>query len=120
MSLAAELFADDRVDLPKLRRRAHNLRWASLPEGTIPLSAADPDFPVAPEIRDALKAYVDSGVLSYGPPEGLPELREVAARTLARRRGLTGDPERIFPTDSVASGMHVVARLVLQPGDEAI
>lgn len=118
--LAARLFADDQVDLDLLRQRAFNLRWGAIPHGVIPLTAADPDFPAAQEIRDALRDYVSSGVLSYGPPEGLPLFRESAARGLARRRGLSDDPAQIFPTDSVASGMRVVAQRLLSPGDEAI
>lgn len=117
---SSPLFADDQVDLARLRERAHNYRWASLPPDVIPLSSADPDFPAAVEIRAAIRDYVESGVLSYGPPEGLRSFREVAAQALSRRRGLAGDPEQIFPTDSVASGMHVVTRLLLKPGDEAI
>jgi bifunctional pyridoxal-dependent enzyme with beta-cystathionase and maltose regulon repressor activities len=27
-------------------KRAYNLRWATVPEGVIPLTAADPDFKV--------------------------------------------------------------------------
>ena len=47
-------FTDDAVPLQALRARAFNLRWAELPEGVIPLTAADPDFPAAPAIREAL------------------------------------------------------------------
>lgn len=116
----ASLFGDDQVDLPRLRERAHNFRWAVLPPDVIPLSSADPDFPTAVEIRTAIQEYVASGVLSYGPAEGLRAFREAAATALSRRRGLANHPDRVFPTDSVASGMHVVAAALLEPGDEAI
>lgn len=113
-------FANDAVDLARLRERAHGLRWASVPADVIPLTAAEPDFPVALPIREAVKRYLDGGLLGYAPPEGLPELRQAAAGMLAQRRDLHASPAEIFVTDSVASGMHIVARLALKPGDEAI
>ena len=49
------LFSGSNVDLGLLKKRAYNLRWAEVPDGVIPLTAADLDFPCAPEIRKALK-----------------------------------------------------------------
>ncbi len=120
MTTTASLFSSDEVDLPRLRARAHGMRWAALPHDVIPLTAAEPDFAVAAPIRDAIKDHLDGGLLSYAPAEGLPEFRAAAAQVLTQRRGLRSDPDRIFATDGVASAMHLVARLVLEPGDEAI
>lgn len=119
-SIGPGLFSDDAVDFARLRERGHGLRWATVPADVIPLTAAEPDFPVALPIREAVKQYLDGGLLSYAPPEGLPELRQAAADMLVRRRGLRCGPANIFVTDGVASGMHIVARLALSPGDEAI
>jgi len=114
-------FDDDQVRLDLLRERAFNLRWATLPEDVIPLTAADPDFPIAPVIREAITAYTAGGVFSYGPADGLPSFREAAARVQRERRGvLDCSPDCILPTDSAASGMFVTARHALGPGDEAI
>lgn len=119
-SAGPALFSDDEVDFARLRERGHGLRWATVPAGVIPLTAAEPDFPVALPIREAVKQYLDGGLLGYAPPEGLPELRQAAASMLVQRRGLRASPADIFVTDGVASGMHLVARLALSPGDEAI
>lgn len=114
-------FDDDQVPLDLLRQRAFNLRWATVPEGVIPLTAADPDFGIAQPIRDAITDYTAGGVFSYGPPDGLPSFREAAARVQRDRRGIADcTAEHILPTDSAASGMFVVARRTLAPGDEAI
>ena len=43
-------FDNSAVRFDVLRRRAYNLRWAEQEEGVIPLTAADMDFPCAPEI----------------------------------------------------------------------
>lgn len=118
-SLAAA-FANEAVDMVRLRERAHGLRWASFPADVIPLTAAEPDFAVAREIRQAVKQYLDGGLLGYAPPEGLPELRKAAASMLRRRRRLAATPEQIFVTDGVASAMQIVARLALTPEDQAI
>ena len=39
-----DLFTDDKVNLDVLRRRGSSMRWGSLPEDVIPMTAADPDF----------------------------------------------------------------------------
>lgn len=114
------LFSDDAVRLDLLHERAFNLRWAQQPADVIPLTAADPDFPVCPAIQDALVRYVQDGVLSYGPPEGLPRFREAVAEWVCHTRRLECKPEMVFATDSVASGMAVVARASLNPGDEVL
>lgn len=115
-----DYFTDTQVNLGILRKRAYNYRWATLPEDTIPLTAADPDFPVAPEIRAAIKEYCDSGFFSYGPAEGLPEFRKIAAHTVNTRKHLNTKENLILPLDSAASAMYVIARWALKPGDEAI
>ena len=56
-------FSDTAVRLDLLRERAFNLRWAEQPREVIPLTAADPDFPAAPAIRDAIVRYVHKACL---------------------------------------------------------
>jgi cysteine-S-conjugate beta-lyase len=113
-------FSDDAVPLPLLRERAFNLRWAQLPEDVIPLTAADPDFPACPAVREQLARYASEGVLSYGPPEGLPRFREAVSDWMCATRQMECTPGMVFATDSAASAMAVVARASLKPGDEAI
>ncbi len=79
-------FSDNIVRLDLLRERAFNMRWAQQPADVIPLTAADPDFPVCPAIQEQLVRYVRDGVLSYGPPEGLPQFRESVARWMQETR----------------------------------
>lgn len=84
-------FSDHDVRLDLLRDRAFNLRWAEQAQDVIPLTAADPDFPAAPVIREAIVRYVQDGVLSYGPPQGLPIFRDSVAGYLRTRRGARVD-----------------------------
>lgn len=113
-------FPHKSIDLKTLQQRAYNLRWATLNKDIIPLTAADPDFPVAPEIRKAIKNYTSKGYFSYGPATGLPEFKEAASHVLKNKKGINCPPELILPTDSAASAMYTVAKFALQPGDEAI
>jgi aminotransferase len=113
-------FADEAVDLEVLRQRAFNLRWATLPKDVIPLTAADPDFPVALEIREAIKRWIDGGYFSYGPAQGLPEFRGAAATMLRTRKGIDAQAEQILATNSAAAGLEIAARFMLAPGDQAI
>lgn len=114
------LFDDANVKLNVLKKRAYNYRWAEVDDGVIPLTAADPDFPVAPEIRQALTDYISDGYFSYTPKLGMPEFREAISEGLNARKGEVIDPDLILPIDSAARGMYVIAKAVLQPGDEMI
>jgi len=113
-------FSDSDINMPALRQRAFNLRWATLPEDVIPLTAADPDFKCAPEIVEAINAYSAERTFAYGPAEGLLTFREVIAKTVGERKNIRTTPELVLPVDSAAQGMFVIAKYCLQPGDEAI
>ncbi|MEM7132913.1 MAG: pyridoxal phosphate-dependent aminotransferase [Chloroflexota bacterium] len=117
----SERFADRAVDRVTLRERAYNHRWAVQPPDVIPLTAADSDFPVAPEIIEAMQRYLHGGYLSYGPAAGLPEFQETVAYTLQKKHGLHCSANQVFATNSAASALYQVAKFVLtEPGDEAI
>lgn len=115
-----ELFADENVRLDVLSKRAYNYRWAEVPEGVIPLTAADPDFPAAPEIKRALLDYIEDGYFSYTPKMGFPAFREAIAEALWQRKQERITPNSILPIDSAARGMYIIAQTVLSPGDEMI
>lgn len=113
-------FEHDSINYQALKERAFNLRWATVPNGVLPLTAADPDFPVAPEITQAIQDYAKVGVFSYGPSEGLPTFKTAAAKVVSERKKVACSANLILPIDGAASGMFTVARMALVPGDEAI
>jgi aspartate/methionine/tyrosine aminotransferase len=119
-TMTRSFFSDDAVRLDLLRERAFNLRWAQQPADVIPLTAADPDFPICPAIQERLLGYVRDGVLSYAPPEGLPQFREAVAEWLMKTRRIACASDAVFATDSAASAMAVVARASLRNGDEVL
>lgn len=83
--LHSELFTDDKVDLKVLKERALGMRWAGMPEGTIPLTSADPDFKPAIEIREAMTDFIKGGYFPYAP-DALPGLREAISGSLKMRK----------------------------------
>ena len=113
------MFTNDDIRLDVLKDRAFNMRWAEVEDGVIPLTAADSDFPAAPEISQALIEYIQGGYFPYVPNRGLKEFRESISRALKKKSELV-QPELILPIDSAARGMDVIAHTILQPGDEAI
>lgn len=108
------------VDRRILRRRAFNLRWAEQPDDVIPLTAADPDLACPPAVRDAIVDYTMAGNFAYGPARGLPEFRDAVAEHLRVRRATPAGPDDILATDSAASALFLVARALLEPGDEVV
>ena len=108
------------VNLATLKERAYNLRWAMVSDGVIPLTAADPDFPSAPEIHEGLSDYIKERYLCYGPPDGLPFFKESVSRFFQEKRNLNCSPSLIFPVDSAAFGIYLITKTFLNPGDEAI
>jgi aspartate/methionine/tyrosine aminotransferase len=114
------MFDPTHVDLPTLRKRAHNLRWATVPPGVIPLTAADPDFPCPEPVTEAIATFLTKRYFSYGPPEGLPEFRESMARFFREKRNIAASPASVLPVDSAAFGIYLTCKAFLQPGDEAI
>jgi aminotransferase len=114
------MFNDNSVNLEILKQRAYNLRWATVPNGVIPLTAADPDFPCAPEIAEAICAYAKDRYFSYGPSDGLPQFKNSLANYFINKRGIPASPEFIFPVDSAAFGIYITCKAFLSAGDEAI
>jgi len=112
-------FSDDSVNLQLLRKRAKN-RWGALPRDVIPLTAADPDFPVAPEIRAAISERALEGVFSYGESQGDGDFREVIAKTVRDRKKTPCSPDDVMVTNGVAQAMMLVAKHACGLGDEAI
>lgn len=112
-------FNDENVNLEALKKKAFNLRWAEVPDNIIPMTAADPDYPCAPEIRKAMSDYISDGYFSYTPKLGLDEFK-VAFCNYARKKGEEIKPELVLPVDSAARAMNIIAKAFLRPGDEMI
>ncbi len=114
------IFQPSEIEFQLLKERAYNLRWATVPEGVIPLTAADPDFKTAPVIRDAIADYCRGGYFSYTPAEGLPEFKDSLQTFFRDRRNCIIPSTQILPVDSAAFGIFLICKSILNRGDEAI
>jgi aspartate/methionine/tyrosine aminotransferase len=115
-----DFFSNDKVNIEALRKKAFNYRWATLPEDVIPLTAADPDFPVAKPITEAIAKYTEDGYFSYGPPEGMQDFKKAIQNWYRRRYHADVSSDFILPVNSAAFGLFTVAKMLLKPGDNAI
>lgn len=115
-----KLFSHESINFDVLKEWAFNYRWAEVPEGVLPLTAADSDFPCAPEIQEGLIRFIQGGYLPYTPKLGYPGVRESIAAKFNERKRENVDPELLLPVDSAARGMYIIAQTVLRPGDEMI
>ncbi len=81
-----EGFTNKEINFDLLKKRAFNMRWAMVDDGVIPLTAADHDFPVAPEIVKSLIDYISDGYFPYIPNRGTEEFKHAIADFTKRRK----------------------------------
>ncbi|ETV98059.1 hypothetical protein H310_09349 [Aphanomyces invadans] len=101
--------------LSVLRERAFNYRWATVPKGVIPLTAADPDFACSDRVVDFLQREVATRVFPYAPAMGLSEFRQAIASHFSRHRAVS--PDQVLAVNSAASALSVVMNYLLGPND---
>ena len=114
------MFNNTDINFEALKKKAYNGRWATLEDGIIPLTAADPDFRMSAEIEQGIIEYIKDGYLSYGPFSGLPEFKKSVSEHFNTGKNGNFTPENVLAVNSAAMGMFMVAKYVLNPGDEAI
>ena len=80
----------------------------------------EPDFPLAPYIREEVKRQLDADNTHYVDPQGIPPLREAIAAEMGARRGLDVTPDRVvvFPGGKPPIGFS--QQVYCDPGDEVI
>ncbi|MEM8894310.1 MAG: pyridoxal phosphate-dependent aminotransferase [Bacteroidota bacterium] len=108
------------VNLSILKERAYNHRWAEVPDGVIPLTAADPDLPCAPAISEAIIRYSKDRYFSYGPTEGLPKFKEAVAKSYLSKRNVNVAPANVMAVDTAAYGIYLTCKTLLTKGNEVI
>jgi aspartate/methionine/tyrosine aminotransferase len=86
----------------------------------IHLEIGEPDFDTPPNIREAAKRALDAGWTHYGPPLGLPQLREAIADDATRRKGFKVDPANVVVTPGAKPIMYYALLALGEPGVEVI
>jgi cystathionine beta-lyase len=107
------------------RRGTHATKWDMMTKLSgikaadgIPMWVADMDFAAPPGVTEALAAVVERGVHGYYADTG--SWAEALADWLARRHGLSINPEWVSPTPGVVSGLGLILQAVSEPGDEVV
>ena len=90
-------------------------------DGVISLGVGEPDFTTPWHIREAAIYSLERGHTMYTSNHGLLELRQLLSRHIERLYGVHYDPTtELMVTNGVSQGLDVVARSLLDPGDEVI
>ncbi|MFI2226985.1 MalY/PatB family protein [Streptomyces fradiae] len=105
-------------------RGTGSFQWDVLPElygepDLVPFTISDMDFPLAPEVLDAVRRRVERGVFGYTDwrHTGFPE----AVRDwYARRHGVDVDPAALVFAPSVVSQLAQLLRMWTEPGDGVV
>jgi aspartate/methionine/tyrosine aminotransferase len=86
----------------------------------IHLEIGEPDFPTAKHIVDAGSDALQRGWTHYGPPAGLPQLREAVAEDVGRRRGISVDPAEVVITPGAKPIMFFLILALVEKDDEVL
>lgn len=86
----------------------------------IHLEIGEPDFETPPHVAEAGIAAIRAGNTHYCQTAGLPELREAAAATLSRTRGVSLGPESVVVANGAKPFLFFTVLATCGPGDEVI
>ena len=102
------------------RRHTNSVKWdEAAEEDVIPLWVADMDFPVLPQITEALHRRVDHGVFGY---THVPDsYYQSVIRWFKEQHGMQGvDPADIIYTSGVVPAISAIIRGLTLPGDKVL
>jgi len=84
------------------------------------LEIGEPDFATPPNIVEAAARALREGWTHYGPPAGLPELRQAAAEEIARQLGIAVDPAEVVITPGGKPIMFFTILALVENGEEVL
>lgn len=90
-------------------------KWSKYSADVLPMWVADMDFPVAPEIVEAIRARLEHPILGYGVAKD--ELRAQIVADMRVKYGWDVLPEEIVFLPGVEPGFNMALKAMLQPGD---
>ena len=107
------------IPLPELQSRASS-KWKVFEPGVLPLWVAEMDFPIAPVIKRAIIAHLDTEDLGYPLRSCAPGLRDVVVSRLASRYGLRVETDGVLPLSSTGTALRLAALAFAGAGDEVL
>ncbi len=113
-------FSDELLPFLAMEIMERGLQLAREGADVVQLAVGDPDFEPPPEVVAEAVRALQAGDTHYTASQGLPALRTAIARDCSARRGVEIAPEQVMVTSGTSPALHMVLRLLLDPGDEAI
>jgi aspartate aminotransferase len=88
-------------------------------EGVINLALGEPDFPIPPESKDAIRKALEEDFTHYTPGKGIRELRMAIARREEEKGVRIGDKD-IMVTSGASEALHLALMAMIENGDEVL
>jgi len=89
-------------------------------QSVIHLEIGEPDFDTPRNIIDAAVKALNEGKTHYGPAAGIPELREVLAEDMGKRRNIKIHPDQVVVTPGAKPIMFFTILALVNEGDEVM
>ena len=86
----------------------------------IHLEIGEPDFATPANIVEAAIQALRDGWTHYGPPAGLPALREAIAEEVSKSRGISVDPAEVVVTPGAKPILFFALLALVEPDDEVL
>lgn len=109
--LGTESAFDVLVKARALEAEGHNV---------VHLEIGEPDFDSPAHVIEAGQKALADGFTHYGPPAGLPDLREAIAEYIDSTRDIDVHPDQVVVTPGAKPIMFYAILALAQPGDEVI
>ncbi len=84
------------------------------------LEIGEPDFPTPPHVVEAGVQALRDGHTRYGPPPGLPALREAICERMLAERGVRATPDEVVVTPGAKPILFLALLATVGPGDEVL
>ena len=101
----------------EMMRSIPNLKWGRYPDDVIPMWIAAPDFPIAPEIKQALHDAVDAQDLYYNTDE---PARLAMTKKINEVNKIPVETDDVMIIQGVDPSIWFGAKYALKPGDEVV
>ena len=96
------------------------LEKARAAEGTVLLTASEPDFGISDGVRIHLSKSIEHGKTHYVSPEGDYSVRKAIVDYETRVTGAVYSTEEVIVTVGATEGLYLAFQSILNPGDEVI
>ena len=116
-------FVENNSAIRMMFEEGNRLRAKYGPENVYDFSLGNPNVPAPKEVREAIIELAqsdDPALHGYMNNAGFEDVREAVAQSLNKRFGTAFGARNIIMTVGAASGLNIVLKAILDPGDEVV